>query len=61
MGSRTQQATVSGARWRALLTRPGSEAASSLTWRLCGNQGDPTPGAQGVRVLGQVLKARKRI
>lgn len=59
MGSRTQQAIVSGAHWRAPLARPGSETASSLIWRLCGNQGDPTAGAQGVRALGQVLKARK--
>jgi len=33
---------------------PGSEAASSLTWRLCGNQGDPDVGAREVRTLGQV-------
>ncbi len=40
--------------WRAAGGTPGSEVVSSLTLRLCGNQGDPTVGAQEVRTLGQV-------
>ena len=39
-----QQATVPCAAGRAQGTAPGSKAASSLTWRPGGNQGDPAVG-----------------
>ena len=41
------QATTRGAIGRALRVPPGSEAVSSLTLRVCGNQGDPVVGVQG--------------
>ena len=35
-------------------TPPGSEAVSSLTLRVCGNQGDPRIGPQGAGTREQV-------
>ena len=32
--------------WQAVSDHPGSQAVSSLTLRLCGNQGDPSIGAK---------------
>ena len=33
-------------KWQAVPDHPGSQAVSSLTQRLCGNQGDPSIGAE---------------
>ena len=33
-------------KWQAVPDHPGSQAVSSLTLRLCGNQGDPSIGAK---------------
>ena len=45
--------------WQAVSDPPGSQAVSSLTLRLCGNQGDPGIGAED-RAPSDKCKERER-